>query len=71
MTAFALILSAAVLALTGAWAGLGWWRGALAAFVALAAVLAVVACSTRRVGGTGDVCGESTEAALAAILVDQ
>lgn len=67
---FAWILSAVVLALTGAWAGLEWWRGALAAFVALAAVLAVVARTTRRFGGvTGDVFGASIEVALAAILV--
>jgi adenosylcobinamide-GDP ribazoletransferase len=63
-------LSAVVLAVTGAWAGLEWWRGALAAFVALAAVLAVVARTTRRFGGvTGDVFGASIEVALAAILV--
>lgn len=70
VTVFAWTLSAVVLAVTGAWAGLEWWRGALAAFVALAAVLAVVARTTRRFGGvTGDVFGASIEVALAAILV--
>lgn len=70
VTVFVWTLSAVVLALTGAWAGLEWWRGALAAFVALAAVLAVVKRTTRRFGGvTGDVFGASIEVALAAILV--
>lgn len=70
VTVFVWALSAVVLAVTGAWAGLEWWRGALAAFVALAAVLAVVARTTRRFGGvTGDVFGASIEVALAAILV--
>lgn len=64
------VLVGVVLALTVAWAGLPWWRGALAAFVALAAVLAVVTRTTRRFGGvTGDVFGASIEVALAAILV--
>jgi adenosylcobinamide-GDP ribazoletransferase len=70
VTVFVWTLSAVALAATGAWAGLEWWRGALAAFVALAAVLAVVARTTRRFGGvTGDVFGASIEVALAAILV--
>jgi adenosylcobinamide-GDP ribazoletransferase len=69
VTVLAWILAAVVLALTGAWAGLEWWRGALAAVVALVAVLAVVARTTRRLGGvTGDVFGASIEVALAAIL---
>jgi adenosylcobinamide-GDP ribazoletransferase len=64
------ILVAVVLAGLGAWAGLAWWRGALAAVLALGVVLAVVVRTTRRFGGvTGDVFGASIEVALAAILV--
>lgn len=63
-------LSAVAPAVTGAWAGLEWWRGAPAALVALAAVLAVVARTTRLLGGvTGDVFGASIEVTLAAILM--
>ena len=59
-----------VLAATGAWAGLAWWRGALAACVALAAVVLLVLRTTRRFGGvTGDVFGAGIELALAAMLV--
>ena len=59
-----------LLALTGVWAGLEWWRGALAAALALGVVVVVVARTTRRFGGvTGDVCGAGIELALAAILV--
>jgi adenosylcobinamide-GDP ribazoletransferase len=61
---------AGVLALTGAWAGLAWWRGTLAAALALGAVVVVVGRTTRRFGGvTGDVFGAGIELALAAILV--
>lgn len=64
------ILVGVVLALTGAWAGLPWWRGALAALLALGVVLVVVRRTTRRFGGvTGDVFGASIELALAAMLV--
>ena len=64
------ILVAVVVAGLGAWAGLAWWRGALAAALALVVVLAVVVRTTRRFGGvTGDVFGASIEVALAAILV--
>lgn len=59
-----------VLASTGAWAGLEWWRGALAAALALGVVVVVVVRTTRRFGGvTGDVFGAGIELALAAILV--
>lgn len=59
-----------LLALTGAWAGLPWWRGALAAALALGVVVAVIARTTRRFGGvTGDVFGAAIELALAALLV--
>lgn len=58
------------LALTGAWAGLPWWRGALAALIALAMVLALLVRTHRRFGGvTGDVFGAATEVSLATILV--
>jgi adenosylcobinamide-GDP ribazoletransferase len=60
----------AVLALLGAWTGLPWWRGALAAALALAVTIAVVARATRRIGGvTGDVFGAAIELALATLLV--
>jgi adenosylcobinamide-GDP ribazoletransferase len=64
------ILVGVVLALTAALAGLEWWRGALAAVLAVGVVLLVVARTTRRFGGvTGDVFGASIEVALAALLV--
>lgn len=59
-----------VLAGVGLWAGLAWWRGALAAALALGVVLVVVGRTSRRFGGvTGDVFGAGVELALAAILV--
>jgi adenosylcobinamide-GDP ribazoletransferase len=58
------------LALVGWWAGLPWWRGVLAATIAVLVVGVVVARSIRRFGGvTGDVFGASVELALAALLV--
>ncbi|WP_310530374.1 adenosylcobinamide-GDP ribazoletransferase [Nocardioides sp.] len=64
------VLGAVGLAGLGAWAGLPWWRGALAVLLALAVVLFVVRRTTRRFGGvTGDVFGAGIELALAAILV--
>jgi len=64
------LLVGLVLAATGAWAGLGWWRGALAAALALATVLALVVRATRRFGGvTGDVFGAGIEVVLATIVV--
>ena len=61
---------ALVLALAGAGAGLDWWRGPVAAGVALLAVLLLVSRTTRRLGGvTGDVFGAAVEVALAALLV--
>ena len=59
-----------MLSLAGAWAGLNWWRGLLAAAVGLAVVAVVVARAVRRFGGvTGDVFGAAVELALAALLV--
>lgn len=61
---------AAALSLAGAWAGLTWWRGALAVAAALAVVVVVVARAVRRLGGvTGDVFGAAIELALATLLV--
>ncbi|NYI78776.1 adenosylcobinamide-GDP ribazoletransferase [Nocardioides panzhihuensis] len=61
---------AAALAGAGAWAGLPWWRGALAVAVAAAVVGAIILRAIRRFGGvTGDVFGAAVEAALAALLV--
>lgn len=59
-----------LLAAVGAWAGLPWWRGVLAAAVALLAVGLVIRRTTRRFGGvTGDVFGACIELSLAAMLV--
>ncbi|MFE6645559.1 adenosylcobinamide-GDP ribazoletransferase [Nocardioides sp. NPDC057772] len=61
---------AAALAGVGAWAGLPWWRGALAAAAAGVVVGAIVLRAVKRFGGvTGDVFGAAVEAALATILV--
>lgn len=71
-TAAALVwaLAAAALAAAGVWAGLSWWRGALAALVAGLVVLAVVLRAVRRFGGvTGDVFGAAVELSFAAALV--
>lgn len=59
-----------VLSGVSAWAGLPWWRGALAAALAVVVVLVLVARTTKRFGGvTGDVFGASIELALATMLV--
>lgn len=64
------VVVAAVLAMCGIWAGFAWWRGLLAAALALAAVGIIVSRAVRRFGGvTGDVFGAAVEVALAAILV--
>lgn len=61
---------AAALAGVGAWAGLPWWRGALAVALAAAVVGLVVLRAVKRFGGvTGDVFGAAVETALATILV--
>jgi adenosylcobinamide-GDP ribazoletransferase len=61
---------AVVLSLAGAWAGLAWWRGALAGAAAIAVVGVVVARAVRRLGGvTGDVFGAAIELSLAVLLV--
>lgn len=63
-------LGALALALGCPWAGLPWWRGPLAAAVAVVVAAAVVARAVRRLGGvTGDVFGASVELSLAAVLV--
>ncbi|GGU38844.1 adenosylcobinamide-GDP ribazoletransferase [Nocardioides albus] len=70
VTALVWIAVAAALAGAGAWAGLPWWRGVLAAAVAAAVVGAIILRAIRRFGGvTGDVFGAAVEAALAALLV--
>ena len=57
---------AAALAATGSWAGLDWWRGALAATLAVAVSAALLARATSRFGGvTGDVFGACVELSLA------
>jgi adenosylcobinamide-GDP ribazoletransferase len=64
------IVAAAVLAATSAWTGLPWWRGVLAAAVAVIVVVALLDRTGRRFGGvTGDVFGASIEVALAACWV--
>ena len=61
---------AAALAGVGAWAGLPWWRGAVAGAVAAVVVGVIVLRAVKRFGGvTGDVFGAAVEAALAAVLV--
>lgn len=61
---------AVVLSAAGAWAGLAWWRGLLAATMAVLVVAALLTRAWRRLGGvTGDVFGAAVELALAAILV--
>ncbi|PUA80223.1 adenosylcobinamide-GDP ribazoletransferase [Nocardioides currus] len=64
------LVTGIVLAALAVWIGLPWWRGAVAALVALAAVIVLIARANRRFGGvTGDVFGASIELALAAMLV--
>nr|WP_257953357.1 adenosylcobinamide-GDP ribazoletransferase [Nocardioides sp. B-3] len=64
------IAVAVLLGLVGAWTGLPWWRGALAATVALVVVLSLLTRTIRRFGGvTGDVFGAAIELSLAALLV--
>ncbi|OIJ25168.1 adenosylcobinamide-GDP ribazoletransferase [Nocardioides luteus] len=64
------IVVAAALAGAGAWAGLPWWRGAVAVAAAAAVVGVIVRRAVKRFGGvTGDVFGAAVEVALATILV--
>lgn len=70
VVALAWVIAAVLLGAVGAWAGLAWWRGALAIGLALLVVLAVIARAVRRLGGvTGDVFGAGVELSLTAILV--
>lgn len=70
VTVLVWVLVAVVLSLLADSVGLPWWRGALAAAIAMMVVLVLIARTTRRFGGvTGDVFGASIEAALAALLV--
>lgn len=61
---------AVVLGLVGAWAGVGWWRGPVAAALALVVVALLLRRTVSRFGGvTGDVFGAAIEISLAALLV--
>jgi adenosylcobinamide-GDP ribazoletransferase len=62
--------AAVLLALLAPGAGLGWWRGPLAAVCGVAVVAVLIARAIRRLGGvTGDVFGAAVELALATLLV--
>lgn len=64
------VVVALALACVSPGVGLEWWRGPLAAAVALMVVLVLVVRAARRFGGvTGDVFGAGVELALAAFLV--
>ncbi|UDY25354.1 adenosylcobinamide-GDP ribazoletransferase [Nocardioides sp. Kera G14] len=64
------LAGAVALATASEWAGIAFWRGALAAALALVVVLVLCARAMRRFGGvTGDVFGAAVELALATILV--
>lgn len=64
------VVVATLLAAAGTWAGLPWWRGALAAVIALLVVVATLLKAVRRFGGvTGDVFGAAIELAFAAMLI--
>jgi adenosylcobinamide-GDP ribazoletransferase len=56
--------------LVAQWAGISWWRGALAVVVAFVVTLLVVRRAVSRLGGvTGDVFGAAVELSLATLLV--
>jgi adenosylcobinamide-GDP ribazoletransferase len=64
------VVAAAALGAAGAWTGLPWWRGLVAAALAVVVTVLLVAHTVRRLGGvTGDVFGAAVELALATILV--
>lgn len=64
------VIGGAAVTLVGWWAGLAWWRGALAAALALVVVAVVLTHAVRRLGGvTSDVFGAAVELALATLLV--
>lgn len=70
VAAAAWLFVAVVLAAVGVWAGFPWWRGALAAGLALVVVGIVIHRAVQRFGGvTGDVFGATIELALATLLV--
>ena len=70
VTALVWVVVAVVLAAAGHWAGFEWWRGVVAAALALVVVGVVVRRAIRRFGGvTGDVFGAAVELALTALLV--
>lgn len=64
------LLAAVGLAAAGAWAGLAWWRGAVAVALAALLVVLLVRRAVRRLGGvTGDVFGAAIELTLATVLL--
>lgn len=64
------LVAAAALAVVGWWAGLAWWRGVVAAGLALVVAVIVVVRAIRRFGGvTGDVFGATIELGFATLLV--
>lgn len=64
------LLGASVLSVVAWWAGYPWWRGALAAGIALGVVAVLVARCVHRLGGvTGDVFGAGVELATATLWV--
>ena len=61
---------AALLAVTTALTGLGWWRGVICALVGLVLVAALARRALRRLGGvTGDIHGAAIEITLAGMLL--
>ncbi len=64
------LLAALISATIARWAGLAWWRGALAAVLGVVVVLLLVRRAVARLGGvTGDVLGAGVELCLATLLV--
>ncbi|MFV0462995.1 MAG: adenosylcobinamide-GDP ribazoletransferase [Nostocoides sp.] len=64
------VAAALVLSLVGWWAGLAWWRGAVAVGVAVFVVAVLLTRTRKRFGGvTGDVFGAGVELALTSLLV--
>lgn len=64
------LLAVVVISGVAQWAGVPWWRGALAAALAAVVVLLLVRRAVTRLGGvTGDVFGAGVELCLATLLV--